>query len=141
DFIIVDDKLGTIENIGIKTTRVKSLSGEQLVFSNSDLTDSRIHNYKRMERRRIVFGVGVTYETPYDTLKQIPGVLREIVEAQEGVTFDRAHFKAFGDSSLDFEIVYIVHSSDFNVYMDVQQKMNFAIVEAFERMDVGIAYP
>lgn len=142
DFIIVDDKLGTIENIGIKTTRVKSLSGEQLVFSNSDLTDSRIHNYKRMNTRRIVFGIGVTYETPYDKLKMIPGLLKKIVEEQpEMAKFDRAHFKSYGDSSLDFEVVYIVQSSDFNIYMDVQQEINFRIFEEFEKLELVIAYP
>lgn len=142
DFIIVDDKLGTIENIGIKTTRVKSLSGEQLVFSNSDLTNSRIHNYKRMNTRRIVFGIGVTYETSFEKLKQIPGLLKSIVEEQpEMAKFDRAHFKAYGDSSLDFEVVFIVQSSDFNVYMDVQEKINYRIFEEFEKMELVIAYP
>lgn len=142
DFIIVDDKLGTIEYIGIKTTRVKSLSGEQLVFSNSDLTNSRIHNYKRMGTRRIVFKVGITYETPYEKLNKIPGLLKSIVEEQKDKTsFDRAHFLAFGDSSFDFEVVHIVQSADFNFYMDVQQQINFRILEEFEKMDVKIAYP
>lgn len=142
DFIIVDDKLGTIEYIGIKTTRVKSLSGEQLVFSNSDLTNSRIHNYKRMGTRRIVFKVGVIYETPYDKLNQIPGLLKSIVEEQEGKTvFDRAHFLAFGEYSFDFEVVHIVQSADFNYYMDVQQQINYRILEEFEKMGVKIAYP
>ena len=142
DFIIVDDKLGTVQNIGIKTTRVKTLSGEQLVFSNSDLTNSRIHNYKRMATRRIVFKIGIAYETPFKKLKKVSGLLRSIVEEQKDrLTFDRAHFLAYGDSSLDFEVVYIVQSADFNVYMDIQQQINYRIFEEFEKMELVIAYP
>lgn len=141
DFLIVDDKLGTVEYIGVKTTRVKSLSGEQLVFANSDLTNSRIHNYKRMERRRVVFKVGVVYQTPYSQLKQIPELLKSIILEQPDVEFDRAHFQKYGDSSLDFEIVYYVLSSDYNKYMDTQQTINFRIFEEFEKMGVSIAYP
>ena len=141
DFIIIDDKLGTVEAIGIKTTRVKSLSGEQLVFSNSDLTSSRIHNYKRMQRRRIVFGVNVIYQTPLEQVREIPSILRSAVETQELAQFDRAHFKAYGDSSLDFEIVYIVLTADFNQYMDVQQAINLVIFEEFEKRGIEFAYP
>ena len=145
DFIIVDDKMGSVEYIGIKTTRLKSLSGEQLVFSNSDLTGSRIHNYKRMERRRIVFKLGVVYQTPLEKVKQIPDVLRQAVEAQneseEVLLFDRSHFASYGESSLNFEVVYNVLSGDYARYMDVQQAINFRIYEAFERMGVEFAYP
>ena len=141
DFIIVDDKLGTIEAIGIKTTRVKSLSGEQLIFSNSDLTSSRIHNYKRMQTRRIVFSVGVVYQTPLEKVKQIPEILKQSVETQELAKFDRAHFKAYGDSSLNYEVVYIVQSADFNVYMNVQQAINFEIFAEFQQQNIEFAYP
>ncbi|MEO0330367.1 MAG: mechanosensitive ion channel family protein [Bacteroidota bacterium] len=141
DFIIVDDKLGTIEAIGIKTTRVKSLSGEQLVFSNSDLTSSRIHNYKRMQTRRIVFSVGVVYQTPLEQVKEIPEILKRAVETQELAKFDRAHFKAYGDSSLNYEVVYIVQSADFNDYMNVQQAINFEIFAEFQKRDIDFAYP
>ncbi len=141
DFLIIDDKLGVVEYIGIKTTRIKSLSGEQLVFSNSDLTNSRIHNYKKMARRRVVFKIGVTYQTPYKKLKKIPGLLKSLVEEQEDVTFDRSHFQKYGDSSLDFEVVYYVAGADYNKYMDIQQEINFRIFEELEKMDVTIAYP
>lgn len=141
DFIIIDDKMGVVEYIGIKTTRIKSLSGEQLVFSNSDLTTSRIHNYKRMQRRRVVFKVGVLYQTTYEQLAAIPPILKTIVLEQNPVEFDRAHFASFGDSSLDFEIVYYVLSSDYNVYMDIQQAINLRIYQEFQRMGVEIAYP
>ena len=145
DFVIVDDKMGTVEFIGIKTTRLKSLSGEQLVFANSDLTSSRIHNYKRMQRRRIVFKLGVIYQTSLEQVKQIPAVLRAAVEAQneheETVLFDRAHFASYGESSLNFEVVYNVLTGDYGKYMDVQQAINFRVYEEFERMGVEFAYP
>ncbi|SDM41747.1 Small-conductance mechanosensitive channel [Catalinimonas alkaloidigena] len=141
DFIIIDNKMGSVEYIGLKTTRVKSLSGEQLVFSNSDLTSSRIHNYKRMQRRRIVFQVTVIYQTSLEQLKEIPKVLRAAVEAQENVLFDRAHFASYGDSSLNFEIVYNVLTGDYNQYMDIQQAINLRIFEEFQRLGVEFAYP
>ena len=141
DFIIVDDLLGTVERIGLKTTRVRSLYGEQLIFSNSDLLNSRIRNYKRMFERRIVFGLGVTYQTPHEKLAQIPEMIREIIEAQEQTRFDRAHFKEYGDFALQFEVVYYVLVPDYNVYMDIQQAINLTIYERFEQEGIEFAYP
>lgn len=141
DFLVVGDKNGVVEKIGVKTTRIATLSGEQLVFSNSDLTGSRIHNYKKMQRRRIVFGVGVTYETPVEEVRGIPAILKQIVESQDQVTFDRAHFKGFGDSSLDFEIVYFVENAAFNTYMDIQQEINLQIYQQFGDRNISIAFP
>ena len=141
DFIIVGDKMGAVERIGIKTTRIRSLTGEQLVMANADLLGSRVHNYKRMNERRVVFSIGVTYETPADKVEILPGLLREIVEAQEPVRFDRAHFKSYGDFALVFEIVYWVLSADYNVYMDIQQTINLEILKRFEALGVGFAYP
>ena len=141
DFIIVDDLLGTVERIGLKTTRVRSLYGEQLIFSNSDLLNSRIRNYKRMFERRIVFGLGVTYQTPHERLAKIPGMIREIIEAQKQTRFDRAHFKEYGDFALKFEVVYYVLVSDYNIYMDIQQAINLAIYERFEQEGIEFAYP
>ncbi len=141
DFIIVDDKLGTIEYVGIKTTQIRSLSGEQLIIGNANLTSSRIHNYKRMMQRRIVFGINVQYGTSRELIEKIPGTLREIVERQKLARFDRAHFASYNDWSLRFEVVYHVQSPDYNVYMDTQQAINLAIHEAFERMKVQFAIP
>lgn len=141
DFIIVDDKMGTIEYVGIKTTHVRSLGGEQIIIGNSNLTNSRIHNYKRMARRRIVFAIDVEYGTPMETLKRIPGVLREAVEQQKLVTFDRAHFASYKDWSLRFEVVYYVLSADYNIYMDTQQQINFLIYQEFERLKIAFAFP
>ncbi|HEV7350819.1 mechanosensitive ion channel family protein [Telluribacter sp.] len=141
DFIIVDNKMGTVDYIGVKSTQIKSLTGEQLIFSNSDLTGSRIHNYKRMEKRRIIFKFGVVYQTSLDNLKKIPDLVKNLILSQENTSFDRAHFAAYGDSSLDFEVVYHVLSADYTVYMDIQQTINFRLFEEFQKMGVEFAYP
>ena len=141
DFIIVDDKTGTVEHIGIKTTRIRALSGEQLVLSNTDLTSSRVHNYKKLQRRRVVFQLGVIYQTPADKLKIIPEVVKQIIAAIPDTEFDRGHFKAFGDFSLNFEFVYYVLSSDYAVYMDIQQSINMEIFNKFEKEGIEFAYP
>lgn len=141
DFVVVGDLAGTVERVGLKTTRVRSLSGEQLVFSNADLLGSRIRNFKRMVERRVAFKVGVTYDTPYEQLSAIPGMIREIVEAQEKARFDRSHFQGYADSSLDIETVYYVLDSDYNVYMDVQHTINLEIFRRFEDEGIAFAYP
>lgn len=141
DFIIVGDKLGTVEKIGIKTTRIRALSGEQLVFSNSDLLNSRIQNFKRMNERRIVFSFGVQYDTPLDLLQQMPGIVRKAIEDQPRTRIDRAHFKAFGPSSLDFEAVYFMLVPDFGAYMDTQQAINFQLLQRFRELGISFAFP
>ncbi len=141
DFIIIGAEMGTVERIGIKTTRIRSLTGEQLVVANADLLGSRVHNYKRMQERRVVFSIGVTYETPAEKIEQLPGLLKEIVEARERVRFDRAHFKSYGDFALVFEIVYWVLDPDYNLFMDIQQTINLEILKRFEALGVGFAYP
>jgi small-conductance mechanosensitive channel len=141
DFIVVDNFLGSVEHIGLKTTRLRSLSGEQLIFGNGDLLKSRIRNYKRMVERRIVFSVGIVYETPYEKLAAIPAMLKEIIEAQPNVRFDRAHFKEYGNSSLDFEIVYWIKTPDYNTYMDIQQAVNLALFRRFGAEGIEFAYP
>lgn len=141
DFIIVDDKMGTIEYVGIKTTHIRALGGEQIIIGNSNLTNSRIHNYKRMARRRVVFSIDVEYGTSSEALKKIPVLLRTIVEKQKMITFDRAHFAAYKDWSLRFEVVYYVLSADFNVYMDIQQNINFEIYQEFEKERINFAFP
>lgn len=141
DFIIVGDLMGVVEKIGLKTTRVRSLSGEQLIFSNSDLLNSRVRNFKRMQERRVAFGFGVLYQTTPDQIEAIPPMIREIVESMENTRFDRAHFKGFGDSSYDFEVVYYVLSADYAIYMDIQQAINLAIVRGFDERGVEFAYP
>ena len=140
-FIIVGDQLGTVEKIGLKTTRLRSLSGELLVFGNNDLLSSRIRNYAHFWERRVVFSFGVLYDTPSAKLKKIPETVRRIIESVDQTRFDRAHFKEFGDFSLNFEVVYYVLSPDYVVYMDIQEKINLGIFEAFETEGIGFAFP
>jgi small-conductance mechanosensitive channel len=141
DFIIVDEKPGTVEYIGLKTTRIRSLGGEQLVFSNAEMVKLPIRNYKRMRERRIVFVLGVTYQTPAEKLERIPAIIREIIESQEKSRFDRAHFKEYGDFALIFEVVHYILGPEYNVYMDVQEAINFAIFRRFEAEGIEFAYP
>ena len=141
DFIIVGDMAGTVDQIGIKTTRLQSLDGEQLILANTDLTASRIQNFQRMAQRRIAFNLGVAYETNNAQLKQIPQIIRTAIEEIPQVSFDRAHFSGFGDFSLNYEVVYRVHTSDYMVYRDAQQTMNLAIKEQFDQAGIEFAYP
>ncbi|MFC2094240.1 mechanosensitive ion channel family protein [Bacteroidota bacterium] len=141
DYIKVGDKNGTIEHIGIKTTRIRALNGEQLVFSNTDLTSSRLHNFKKLEKRRIVFMLGVIYETPAEKLKLIPGLVKNIISEEENSDYDRGHFKEFGDFSLNFEFVYYVLSSDYATYMDTQHNINMKIFNEFNEKGIEFAYP
>jgi small-conductance mechanosensitive channel len=141
DFIAVGEFMGTVEKIGLKTTRLQGLSGEQLIFSNTDLLQSRIRNHKRMRERRMAFTLSVVYQTPRDKLAAIPGMLRTIIEAQKQTRFDRAHFQALGDSALRFEAVYMMLTPDYNRSLDVQQAINLAILEQFEQQGIKFALP
>jgi small-conductance mechanosensitive channel len=141
DFIIVGDYMGAVQHIGLKTTRVSSLGGEQLVFSNTDLTNSRVRNYKRMDKRRVVFSLGVTYQTKFQQLKEIPGIITDIINKINDAVFDRAHFFSYGDFSLIFEVVYYVVGNDYNKYMNIQQEINYNIHEEFEKRGIEFAYP
>jgi small-conductance mechanosensitive channel len=137
----VGDFTGNVEKIGLKTTRLRSVSGEELVVSNNDLLQSRIRNYKRMTERRVLVVLGVTYATPRETLAAIPGMLREIIASQPDVRFDRAHFRDFGAYALNVEVVYYVTTPDYAVYMDRQQAINLAIYERFSEQGIEFAFP
>ncbi|MBF0522725.1 MAG: mechanosensitive ion channel family protein [Candidatus Omnitrophica bacterium] len=142
DFITVDDYQGTVEHIGIKTTRLISTSGEQLIFSNSDLTSARVRNFKKMEKRRVAFELKVPHQTPLEKLKEIPSLLEGIIKsADNGVIFDHAHLMSYGDFGLIYEVVYYIEGSDKKKYFDVHQKVNFAIKEAFEKRQIEFATP
>ncbi len=141
DFIIFDEFLGTVSSVGLRSTRIASLWGEELIISNSDLIKSRIRNYKRMQQRRIAFEVGAAYGTPREKVELVPQILRAAVEEQNGVRFDRAHLKGYGDSSIDYETVYYVLSPDYNIYMDTQQAINFFILRRFEEEGIRFAHP
>lgn len=143
DFVIFDNfnYLGTIEHIGIKTTRIRSLTGEQIVCSNSYMLSANVRNFKRMNERRVAFKVGVIYQTPKEKLEKIPEKIREIIESIDQTRFDRSHFQAFGDFSLNFETVYFVLVPDYVTYMDIQQEINLRIYEFFEEEGIKFAYP
>ncbi len=141
DFIVFESIAGTVQHVGLKTTRIRSLSGEEIVTSNTALLKSTIHNYKRMSERRIVFAFGVTYDAQAAQLRQIPDIIRRAVEMAGNTRFDRAHFKEFGENALTFETVYFVTDPDFNLYMDIQQRINLAIMEGLEKLGIDFALP
>lgn len=141
DFIVVDELSGTVEYVGLKTTRIRALSGEQLIVSNADLLRSRIRNLKRMQERRIVFQFGVTYQTPTEKLEEISKAVRQAIESASGVRFERAHFKEFGESALQYECVYFVLNADYNIYMDTQQRINIDLARRLRSMGVDFAFP
>jgi small-conductance mechanosensitive channel len=141
DFIVVGDMAGSVEHIGVKTTRIRSISGEQLVFSNTDLLSSRIRNFGRMSERRVVFSIGVTYQTAADTLERVPGLIRAAIESQDRARFDRSHFASYGDSALNFETVYYVESPDYATHMDILQAVNLELYRCFEAEKIEFAYP
>lgn len=141
DFLNIDDLYGNVEKVGLKTTRIRSLSGEQLVFSNNDLLNSRIRNYGQMTERRIVFSIGVVYQTPHEKLEEIPKIIEDIIVKQDSARFDRAHFQRYGDYALIFEIVYYVESSDYKLYMDIQQAVNLEVFKRFAEAGIEFAYP
>jgi small-conductance mechanosensitive channel len=141
DFIVVGDSMGTVERIGLKTTRVRSLSGEQLVFSNSELLKSRIRNFKRMSERRVEFAIGVAYSTPVAKVEQVPALLREAISSNDQVRLERANFKEFGESSLTFECVYFVKEFSYSVYIGIQESINLAILRRFQEEEIEFGHP
>ncbi|WP_312302326.1 mechanosensitive ion channel family protein [Pulveribacter sp.] len=141
DFIVVGGVAGTVQQVGVKTTRIKALSGEQVVMGNTDLLKQTINNYRLMRERRIVFSFGIAQSTPADKAEQVSRTVAEIIRAVPQVRFDRAHLKGFGASSLDYEVVYIVEDPGFNVYMDIQQRINLQLLERLRALDVQLAVP
>ena len=141
DFIVVGDNAGTVTAIGVKSTRVQLLQGEELVVSNKELTSTQVRNFKKLEKRRVAFIIGVTYDTPLEKLKKIPGIITDIINNCPLADLDRVHFSEFGDFSLKFETVYYVQVADYTKYMDVQQSIYFDIKEAFEKEGIEMAFP
>lgn len=141
DFITLDDIMGTVEHVGLRTTRLRSLSGEQIVLSNTDLLKARVHNFKRLSERRVEFTLGIAYDTLAPQLALVPAIMREAIEAQAATRFDRAHFKKYGDSSLIFEAAFYYGDPDYNRYMDAQQAINLAIYRRLEQERIILAGP
>jgi len=141
DFIVVGEQWGVVEKIGIKTTRLRSLRGEEIVISNRELTSTLVLNFKQMKERRVLFKFGVTYDTSPEKLRAIPDLIKNIVQSVKLVRFDRTHFKHFEDSSLGFEVVYYVQTPDYAQYMDTNQEIHFKIHEAFAEKGISMAFP
>jgi small-conductance mechanosensitive channel len=141
DFVVVDAYRGTVEKISWRSTQLRSLDGELVVFSNGDLARARVRNFQRMTERRVVVHFGVEYATPTDTLEQIPKIVRDAVGGVDGLRFDRSHFMRFGDSSLDFESVFFVLSPDYDVHMDRQERLLLALHRRFGEEGIEFAFP
>lgn len=141
DFITVGDNLGVVKNVGIKSTRIQSLWGQEVVIPNKELTSAQINNYKKMERRRVQFGFGVVYDTSSEKLENILEITKAIVNNIELAELDRVHFKEYGDFSLNFEVVYYVNTPDYNKYMDIQQEINLSLKKRFEKDNIEFAFP
>lgn len=140
DFVITGGDAGVVEHIGIKSTRLRTLQGEELVVSNNELTTARIQNFQKMDERRIVSQFGITYETDYEKVKQVPTIVKDIFDTLEG-RLDRVHFTTFADSALIFEVVYYVETADYTKFLDIQQEFNFALMERFAAQGIDFAYP
>lgn len=141
DYIVIGDHEGTVKKIGLKTTRIEALQGEEIVVSNNELTNTRIRNFKRMKKRRVVFSLGLTYGTAHKKLINIPKIIEKLITEVEKCTFDRANFKEFGEFSLNYEVVYYLESNNYKEYMERQEAINLAIVEAFEKEGLEMAFP
>jgi small-conductance mechanosensitive channel len=141
DFITIGSDSGTVKKIGIKSTRIQSLQGEELIVSNHELVNTRIRNFKQMRKRRINFSFGVIYDTPQVKLKKILEIVKSIIDGIDLADFERVHFKEFGSSSLTFDVVYYIKSKDYEKYMDTQQDINLEIKKAFEKEDIEMAFP
>jgi small-conductance mechanosensitive channel len=141
DFIIIGEDIGTVEKIGIKSTRIKTLQGEELIVSNTELTSTRVQNFKKMSERRISSQFGITYETPQDMVSQVPSIVTDIFNGIDGARLDRVHFTSFADSALVFELVYFIETGNYTEYLDKQQAFNFELMRVLAQKGVEFAYP
>ena len=141
DFITTGAHSGVVKKIGIKTTRIQALQGEEVVISNSELTSARVQNFKKLEERRVSFDIGITYETSQEKVKLVTNIIKKAIESTEKAHFDRSHFMSFGDSALVFSTVYYVQSNEYIDYANAQEKINFKILESFAREGIDMAYP
>jgi small-conductance mechanosensitive channel len=141
DAISAGSVSGTVEHVGLKTTRLRSASGEQVVVSNAELLKNSMKNFKRMQTRRIEFSFGITYSATPEQAAAVPAIVRRIIEAQPEVKFDRAHFTSFGESSLDYVVVYIMQTANYGTYMDTQQTVNIALMRELAAIGVEFAFP
>lgn len=141
DFVVIGDDNGTVKNIGLKSTRIKTLRGEELVISNKELSEIRIRNFKKLRKRRVAFELGVTYNTPRTKIAKIPKIIEKIVEKVDKAEFDRCYFSEFGDFSLKIEVVYNLNSGDIEKHVETKHQINLEIMKAFEKEKIKFAFP
>lgn len=141
DFIVIDQYMGEVEKVGLKTTRIRSLSGEQIIFSNSDLLAARIRNYKRMRERRVVFGLSILLQTPTEKVKAAVSIIQSVIMTKKRTRLERCHFQRIAQNSIDLETVYWVLNEDYNLFMDIQQEILYEIKMAFESEGIAFAHP
>jgi small-conductance mechanosensitive channel len=141
DFIVLDQYMGEVERIGLKTTRIRSLGGEQIIISNSDLLATRIRNYKRMHERRVAFLLSLPLFMKGDEMRKAVSLITAIISAKPRVRFERCHFMSINKISMDIETVYWVLSDDYNTYMDIQQDILLEIQKAYEVEQLSFARP
>jgi small-conductance mechanosensitive channel len=141
DYIVVDATQGTVEHIGLKTTRIRSLTGEQIIVSNNELLKSRIRNFKRMYERRVVFTLDLTYDTPAELVERVPAIVKEAVTTKQPVRFERSHFVTFAESAFRVETVYWVLDPDYTKYMDIHQAINLELLRRFRSEGIEFAFP
>jgi small-conductance mechanosensitive channel len=141
DALQVDDFNGTVEYIGVKSTRLRSISGEQIIMPNANLLSSRVRNHSRLLQRRVVLNISVDQQTPVELLREIPGQIRALIESHQPIRFDRAHFARIGASSFDFEAVYFILTNDYAKHMDILQDINLRLVQWFAEHDIVLATP
>ncbi len=141
DFIVIGDDMGVVQTIGVKSTRIESLEGQELVISNKELTEVRVNNFKQMKKRRIVFRIGVSYQTSSEDLHKTKEIISTVIDKSRTCSLDRVHFFEFSDSALVFEAVYFVLTGDYQDYMNTQEEINFGIKDGLEDLGIEIAYP
>lgn len=141
DFVVIGGDSGIVERIGIKSTRIRTLQGEELVISNNELTTARVQNFKKMQERRVVTKFGIVYETSEEKVKVVPEIVNKIFHDLSGARLDRVHFTTFGDSALIFELVYYVESADYLAYLNIQQAFNYNLLSKFSEQGINFAYP
>ncbi len=141
DFIALGTDKGTVEKIGLKSTRIRTPQGEELVISNQELTSLRVQNFRKMEERRAVFNLGVIYGTSQIKLKSIPRIIKEIIKKEKLAKFDRCYFTTFGDFSLIYEVVFYIHSKEYEDFLKTKHKINLEIYKQFEKEGIEFAYP
>jgi small-conductance mechanosensitive channel len=141
DSVGIDNVNGTVEHIGLKTTRIRSITGEQVVVGNGDMLKSKLRNYGRMSERRVSFNLDVTFDTAPEILERLPGIMEDIIKAQKPVRFDRCHVASFTDSAIRLETVYYVETADYKTYMNVQQAINLEVLRRFAAAKVKFAFP